>query len=52
MRPLLIVVHSPSLDLLLRIRQGEEPVQFRHSFRNVPLKLSMKQFWIGFPGWM
>jgi hypothetical protein len=25
---------------------------FRHSSRNLPLKLSINAFWTGFPGWM
>ena len=47
-----IVVRAPVFDEESGFGQGAKPMRVRQSSRKVPLKLSMKAFCIGLPGWI
>ena len=52
MRPHVVVVVTPGLDDLARFAKLPNTCSFRHSSRSLLLKLSMKAFCTGLPGWM
>ena len=50
--PLGVVVMAPSLDLLPDVGSEKNRYRLRRSWPSLPLRLSTKAFWTGFPGSM